>query len=391
MSVIFARFSVSSQKICKPMNMKQEITFDRFVRGLLGLAIIFLVYLLLKKLSSVLIPFAVAWLAAYLLYPIVCFFQYKCRLRYRLLSIIVTLLVILGTLYGIGLLIMPPVVAEYNRLQTIVVDYVQTQTQGANLLVLAQDYITQYIDMEDISKMFTLKDVTSVLEEYVPQIVSFVSGSINALIGLIASLIAILYMFFILMDYENMTSGFTKMIPKGQRSFVRGMISDVEKGMNSYFRGQSIVALLVGIGFSIAFTIIDFPMAIPLGLFMGFLNLVPYMQILGFIPAIVLALLEAHDTGGNFWLIMLAFTAAVLVVQLLQDSVITPKVMGHVTGLNAAVILLSLSIWGALLGFIGLIIALPLTTLLISYYKRYVLKENKDLGEVDSTAPETHQ
>jgi predicted PurR-regulated permease PerM len=373
------------------MNMKQEITFDRFVRGLLGLAIIFLVYLLLKKLSSVLIPFAVAWLAAYLLYPIVCFFQYKCRLRYRLLSIIVTLLVILGTLYGIGLLIMPPVVAEYNRLQTIVVDYVQTQTQGANLLVLAQDYITQYIDMEDISKMFTLKDVTSVLEEYVPQIVSFVSGSINALIGLIASLIAILYMFFILMDYENMTSGFTKMIPKGQRSFVRGMISDVEKGMNSYFRGQSIVALLVGVGFSIAFTIIDFPMAIPLGLFMGFLNLVPYMQILGFIPAIVLALLEAHDTGGNFWLIMLAFTAAVLVVQLLQDSVITPKVMGHVTGLNAAVILLSLSIWGALLGFIGLIIALPLTTLLISYYKRYVLKENKDLGEVDSTAPETHQ
>ena len=80
---------------------------------------------------------------------------------------------------------------------------------------------------------------------------------------------------------------------------------------------------------------------------------------------------------------MIGFTLAVLVVQTLQDAVITPKVMGHVTGLNAAVILLSLSIWGTLLGFIGLIIALPLTTLLISYYKRYVLKENEDLGIPD--------
>ena len=124
-------------------------------------------------------------------------------------------------------------------------------------------------------------------------------------------------------------------------------------------------------------------LAIPLGLFMGFLNLVPYLQTLGFVPAIVLALLKSHDTGDNFWLIMLGFTLAVLVVQTLQDAVITPKVMGKVTGLNAAVILLSLSVWGALLGFIGLIIALPLTTLLISYYKRYVLKENDDL--VDKT------
>ena len=109
------------------------------------------------------------------------------------------------------------------------------------------------------------------------------------------------------------------------------------------------------------------------------LNLVPYLQTLGFAPAILLALLKAHDTGGNFWLIMIGFTIAVLIVQTLQDAVITPKVMGKVTGLSAAVILLSLSIWGTLLGFIGLIIALPLTTLLISYYKRYVLKENEDL------------
>lgn len=359
--------------------MKKEITFDRFVRILGALIVIALIYLLLNKLSNVLMPFFVAWLIAYLLYPIVTFFQYKCKLKYRLLSIIVTLVVILGTLYGIGLLIIPPVIEEYNRLQTIIVDYVNSKTQGANLIALAQEYIAANIDINEISKMFTLKDITGVLESYVPQLVSFISGSINALLGFIASLIAILYLFFILMDYENMSSGFLKMVPKGQRSFIKGMLNDVEEGMNSYFRGQSLIALIVGILFATAFWIIDFPMAIPLGLFMGFLNLVPYLQTLGFAPAILLALLKAHDTGDNFWLIMIGFTAAVLVVQTLQDAVITPKVMGKVTGLSAAVILLSLSIWGTLLGFIGLIIALPLTTLLISYYKRYVLKENEDL------------
>ena len=363
--------------------MKKEITFDRFVRILGAIIVIILIYLLLRKLSSVLIPFFVAWLVAYLLYPIVTFFQYKCKLKNRLLSIVVTIVLLLGTLYGIGLLVIPPVIEEYNRLQTIIVDYVNSKTNGANLIALAQSYIAANIDINELSKMFTVKDITGVLENYVPQVISFVSGSINALLGFVASLIAILYMFFILMDYENMSSGFIKMVPKGQRKFIKGMLNDVEQGMNSYFRGQSLIALIVGILFATAFTIIGFPMAIPLGLFMGFLNLVPYLQTLGFVPAIVLALLKSHDTGDNFWLIMLGFTLAVLVVQTLQDAVITPKVMGKVTGLNAAVILLSLSVWGALLGFIGLIIALPLTTLLISYYKRYVLKENDDL--VDKT------
>ncbi|MCR4614329.1 MAG: AI-2E family transporter [Bacteroidaceae bacterium] len=369
--------------------MKKEITFDRFVRILGAIIVIVLLYLLLDQLSSVLIPFFVAWLIAYLLYPIVTFFQYKCKLKYRLLSIIVTIILLLGVLYGVGLLIIPPVVDEYNRLQTIIVDYVNSQTKGANLIVLLQEYVTANIDVNELSKMFTIKDITGMLENYVPQLVSFISGSINALLGFIASLIAILYLFFILMDYENMSSGFIKMVPKGHRKFIQGMLNDVEQGMNSYFRGQSLIALIVGILFAFAFWIIDFPMAIPLGLFMGFLNLVPYLQTLGFAPAIVLALLKAHDTGDNFWLIMIAFTIAVLVVQTLQDAVITPKVMGKVTGLNAAVILLSLSVWGSLLGFIGLIIALPLTTLLISYYKRYVLKENEDLGILDNKLPIT--
>ena len=150
---------------------------------------------------------------------------------------------------------------------------------------------------------------------------------------------------------------------------------DVKSGMNAYFRGQSLIALCVGILFCIGFLIIDFPMAIGLGLFIGLLNLIPYLQLVGFIPTVILALVKAADTGQSFWLILLCALAVFAVVQTIQDVFLTPRIMGHAMGLKPAIILLSLSIWGSLLGIIGLIIALPLTTLLISYYRRFILKE----------------
>jgi len=134
------------------------------------------------------------------------------------------------------------------------------------------------------------------------------------------------------------------------------------------------VAFCVGVLFSIGFLIIDFPMAVGLGLFIGLLNMVPYLQLIGFVPTILLAIVKAAETGQNFWMIMLMAVVVFAVVQAIQDAILTPKIMGHVTGLNSAIILLSLSIWGSLMGILGMIIALPMTTLLISYYQKYIVK-----------------
>ena len=147
--------------------------------------------------------------------------------------------------------------------------------------------------------------------------------------------------------------------------------------MNTYFRGQALVALCVGILFSIGFLIIDFPMAIVLGLFIGALNMVPYLQIIGFLPTILLAILKAADTGQNFWIIIASALAVFAVVQIIQDTIIVPKIMGKITGLNPAIILLSLSVWGSLMGVLGMIIALPLTTLMLSYYQRFIINREK--------------
>ena len=156
------------------------------------------------------------------------------------------------------------------------------------------------------------------------------------------------------------------------------MASDVERALNSYIRGQGLVALTMGILFCIGFTIIDFPMAIGLGILIGILDLVPYLHSIALIPTALLALMKAANTGSNFWMIFGAAVLVFIIVQIIIDMVVTPKVMGKAMGLNPAVLLLSLSIWGALLGFIGLIIALPLTTIIIAYWKRYVTKEQEE-------------
>jgi predicted PurR-regulated permease PerM len=355
--------------------MNKEITFDKFVRGMAIIAVITGVFLLLKHLSSVLLPFFIAWLIAYLLYPIVCFFQHKCRIRSRVASIIITLSLLLTGFFVACRFIIPPVIDEIVRLKNIVISYATNGSETLSIPVELENFLRQNIDIKTLSNMISFSDITTLLEERVPQLIRFVSSSVNALLGVICSLIAIIYLFFILMDYERINQGFIHLVPKSHRSIVKDIIKDVEKSMNSYFRGQSLIAFIVGILFSIGFLIIDFPLAIPLGLFIGVLNLVPYLQAVGIIPTLILGLLKAHDTGDSIWGIALGVIIVFVVVQAIQDWILVPRIMGEVTGLNAAIILLSLSVWGSLLGLVGLIVALPLTTIIVSYYKRYFLKE----------------
>lgn len=366
----------------------KTFTFDRFVRILISIVIMIAAYFLIRRLSSVLIPFLVAWLIAYLLYPIVTFIQYKCHVKSRVLSIILTILLIVGILTGGCYLVIPPIIDEMTHLKDIIINYATADSSVTSMSSKVENFIKHNVDFTEIIKALTIQDISQFLEEKIPQFFSLISSSVSAIVGVVASLIAIIYLFFILVDYELMAAGLFKLMPKEKRGIVQEIMHDLQKGMNSYFRGQTIIAMCVGILFCIGFLVINFPLAIPLGLFIGFLNLVPYMQVIGFIPTILLALLKAHDTGQNFWGIMLAVIIVFCVVQAIQDWVLTPRIMGKVTGLNAAVILLSLSIWGSLLGFVGLIVALPLTTLIVSYYKRYVLKEEDEQDSHQQKATE---
>ncbi len=359
----------------KRIAMNKEITFDRFIRGLIAIAVCVVVYLLINRLSGALLPFLLAWLFCYLVYPIVKFFQYRVGLKHRLLSVFVVLLLIVVFIVGVCFLVIPPVVQEFAVLKEFVLNYVASEGGNATIPDVVNEFVHKHINMEEVENYFSVDRIGELVKGALPKIWNVVSQSFSMVWGLVAIFMFMVYVLFILKDYELLERGWVSLIPEKYRERVVNLVEDVEDSMSDYFRGQSLVALCVGILFSIGFVIIDFPLAIGFGLFVGALNIVPYLQTVALVPTVFLALVKAANTGDNFWWILVAAGIVFLVVQAIQETILIPRIMNKVTGLNPAIILLSLSVWGSLLGLVGMIIALPATSLILSYYRRFLRKQ----------------
>ncbi len=353
---------------------RKKITFDSFIRGIIVAVVVIGILMLFRRLSSVLLPFFVAWVIAYLVYPLVTFYQYRLRLKNRALSIFCALLSIVAVGGLAFYLLVPPMVQEFARMKDLLVDYFSYGHGEGHIPQLLSEFLYEHVDREALAKFLNSSDILTALKETLPRVWGLLAESVNILFSFFSVFMVLLYIVFILLDYESIANGWVHLVPRRYRPIVVGICNDVKDGMNRYFRGQALVAFCVGILHAVGFLIIDFPLAIGLGLLIGLLNMVPYLQVLGYVPTVLLAILKAADTGGNFWLILLGAVIVFVVVQLIQDVVLVPRIMGKITGLNPAIILLSLSVWGSLMGMLGMIIALPLTTLMLSYYQRYIIK-----------------
>ena len=344
------------------------------VRSIITVLVLAALYILIRRLSGVLLPFLISFVVAYMLAPIVKFFQETCRLKNRLLSILVTLLLISGIISGVVAAVVPAISKQATSLSQSIKHYIN---QGDSISYFSPEFnaeITELIQGLDVKALLQSNEVQEGIKKAIPVLSEWIGNGINALGGLAVAFVCILYIIFLLIDYEKITKNWLKYIPERFSGTIQMLITDLDRNMNAYFRGQALVAGIVGILFAIGFQIIGLPMGIGIGLMIGVLNLVPYMQALGIPPCILLALIQASETGRPVWVTLLCLAAVFIIVQAIQDMVLVPKIMGDVTGMGPAWILLSLSIWGSLLGVVGMIIALPLTTLLVSYYKRFVLK-----------------
>ncbi|MBR4922395.1 MAG: AI-2E family transporter [Bacteroidaceae bacterium] len=359
--------------------LEKRITFDSFIRGILTGGIIFGLLYLVNYLSGVLLPFFIAWLIAYMIYPMVTFVQYKLKVKNRIASIIIVLLSLTIILTLASIVLIPPFIEEFSKLKELLSNYFIVGSQKAAIPGTIENFVKEY--MVEIKDSLNEVNITQAIKSLLPKAWTLLSQSVSLIVSIFAAFIVILYMFFILLDYESIASGWINLVPKKYRETTNRIVTDVKDGMNRYFRGQALVAFSVGILFCIGFLIIDFPLAIGFGLFIGLLNMVPYLQLVALVPTILLALLKAADTGENFWWILCCALLVFCIVQIIQDAFIVPKVMGKITGLNPAIILLSLSIWGALMGIVGMIIALPCTTIILSYYKRFIKKNDSEEPE----------
>lgn len=360
---------------------RRPYTLDRVVRLLISVAFVVGAIWLIDKLHGVLLPFLVAWVIAYILEPVVQFNKRIFKLKKRFGAVLLALLEATIVLTALFIIFVPPIITEIHDMSEIIRHYLDSSTGIPLLSAGVNEFLRQHIDFKEISEMLSSQDMESLLGS----VGTLLSDGIDIIMGIFNWFVVLLYVIFIMIDYDRLISGFRRLVPPKYRRIVFKVFGDVQNSMDHYFRGQGLVSMCVGIIFAIGFAIIGLPLGVILGLTIGVLNMVPYLQLISIVPCTLLCMVSAVDGDAGFWILWWECMGLYVVCQAIQDLFLTPKIMGKYMGLNPAVILLSLSVWGCLLGFIGLIIALPLTTLMLAYYDNYI--ERKEEAYKDEGVP----
>lgn len=413
---------------------RQRYTFDRVVRGIISIAILVAIFALLRYLSDVLIPFAIAVVLAYLLNPLVDAFERKTGRRGVAVAATLGLLAITAT--TLLVLLVPLVTSQVarfqrsmNRLAEDMAASVEIQgppppavlpefeengdeplpddaapaeksTMGLAELVdawpafvanpdelsgperfarLRQAVNNTYIGdgLEHLATYVGSSDFRQRLVQVLGNVaeggLTVVTFIVQLIIAMTGAVIVLLYLAFLLLDFPVYVRTWTEFLPETYRGSVLAFGRQFGDVMSRYFRGQAVVALITGLLFVIGFLLIGLPMAVVFGLFIGLLNMVPYLQAVALIPAVALALLRSIESGASVTSSLLLTLLVFVVVQVIQDTVLVPRIMGKATGLRPVAILLGIFVWGKLLGFLGVLLAIPLTCVGIAYYQRFVL------------------
>lgn len=350
-------------------DLSTYFTFDKTVKLLIAIAICVVAVWLIGILKNVLLPFCLACLLSYIMEPVVEYNQRIMHLKRRAPAVLITLgdgIVIVGLLVYFFMPIVLHEIFQMGKMIKISGSYNYS-------LPFLPDKLSYYLE-----EKFNLTTLVEQFEEgklgsWIDRGASVISVSVEYLIHTLEWLVTFIYVIFILLDYDRFSTGFSLLIPKKYRGAVNQVMSDVKYYMNKYFRSQLIIASCAAVFYCIGFSIVGLPMAIVMGILVGVLYMIPYFQYITIIPVIIICFITSLDGNFPFWVKFGECCLVYLVSQSICDYVLTPKIMGKSMGLNPAVILLSLSIWGTLLGIIGMIIALPLTTLLLVYYKKVII------------------
>ncbi|MBR4846507.1 MAG: AI-2E family transporter, partial [Bacteroidaceae bacterium] len=203
--------------------LEKKITFDSFVRGVLTTAIVVAIFWLLDHLSGVLLPFFIAWLVAYFMYPLVKFYQYRLRMKNRVIAILSAMLTVVIVLTLAGVFFVPSVMEEFVRLKDLLMQYFAQGSRNATIPGTMENFIKENIDWNYLQQFFSEENLANTLKSLMPKVWSIVHHSVSFVIGILASFIILLYIFFILLDYESIANGWIKLVPARHRDFVQAV------------------------------------------------------------------------------------------------------------------------------------------------------------------------
>jgi predicted PurR-regulated permease PerM len=328
--------------------------------------------------KDVLLPLAIAAILATLLRPIITLCETKTRLN-RVGGIIMLFALVLLTLIAVAIFIVPPSLETAGEFLKAVPDMLGRLLEWAEGFAPSiWDWLTEQLgESPEAYLMSTLEGNTELLK----QALSHAQASAGSLLAVFALMggffgkiaaysIIPVYLFFILNGDRNIWTDIDKQLsflPEERKKDLVFLVKQFSQILVSFFRGQIIIGLLLGIVLAVGFSIVGLKFGITLGIVLGLLNIIPYLgTMLGIVTVLPIAYLQ--DGGGIGLIIGCAVVFAI--GQLLTDYVFTPKIMGDKTGMGPMLLIFSVFFWGAALGgLLGMILAIPLTAFFLVFWR----------------------
>ena len=374
--------------------IKRAWTIDRVMRFLFMATGLGILLWILNYLSAVLAPFFAAFLVAYIFDPLVCKIQNK--VNYRVVAVVIVISMMVLVIGGAMWIFIPMVVEEVRHLGVLIQKLFSDSTWMERLSAFVpKDLWREFkslVSWDKVADAMQSLDFWNAAQSVAGKILPSAWGVVTKTSSLVMWLSGVglifMYLVFIMLDMPKLRRGVKNLFPKRYKEDASEFAQEMDRFMGNYFRAQSFVALSVGILYAIGFGAIGLPMGVAFGLFSGALNMIPYLQLTTIPLALLLAVVYALEKGMPFWEVAIIVLGIYLVVQLIQDLFLVPKIVGSSMNLPPVGILLSLSIWGKLLGFLGLIVAIPFTCLCLVYLEKIQKKADDIVESVVEPTPE---
>ncbi len=336
------------------------------VRPAMAIAVALTLFWGLKLYGGLLGPFLLALALAYLLSPLVAWLE-----RRRVNRGLAILLVALPPAIGLAVLLAlagPQVWDQAVRLVSATPRFVsrlvefldgfRTRLAALPFLTLEQQTWIHDLDAQQLA-LLVQQNADAVLRAVAEWALAFLRR-LGTLVGFLGYVVVTpVVAFYVLRDWQPLLTFLEGLIPPARRPAVVAFIEEYDTSLGKFFRGQLLEAAIVGTLTGIGLAVLGVPSALLLGIVAGLCNLVPYVgMVISVIPALVVALTMPSPIDG-----LLRVGGVYLVVQFIDGSVTGPRILGGSVGLHPVVTMLALVLGGAMLGFAGLLLAVPLAVL----------------------------
>ncbi len=317
------------------------------VRWLLILVFVVIGWWVLSTLAAILAPVLAAFGIAYLLDPVLE--KMVARGMSRAVAATILLFGFLGAIIGLGIVLVPQAITQIAHF----IDNLPEMIENASIEIGQRTGfdLQSHLNAEELQAM--LEQAAGPLQH----IAEVAVGGAFAVLGFLAEMLLVpVFAYYFLLDWKHIKARLTRIIPPRKRGKVLDLLAEVDGVVAGWVRGQAIVTSLLAILYAIAFWIVGVPLAIPIGLLVGGLTIIPFVGT--FVGAgITLIVLMLNGSAADVYI---KVTGIFVVLHLLEAAVLTPKIVGHKVGLSESAALFAVVAGGKLLGFVGILLAVPI-------------------------------